>query len=130
MLNSCCCSLQHKDTKNESKSQQRTMTNKHKVCCSLQHKDTKNESKSQQLNHPYLRLQVVLYNTKILKMKANHNRQMKYDVVKIVVLYNTKILKMKANHNIIVIEELCLCVVLYNTKILKMKANHNKQSLG
>ena len=42
-----------------------------------------------------------------------------------VVLYNTKILKMKANHNIMAILSISPVVVLYNTKILKMKANHN-----
>ena len=42
---------------------------------------------------------VVLYNTKILKMKANHNFLLYLDKSKQVVLYNTKILKMKANHN-------------------------------
>ena len=45
-----------------------------------------------------------------------------------VVLYNTKILKMKANHNEAVVVAFNVCVVLYNTKILKMKANHNLDS--
>ena len=42
------CSLQHKDTKNESKSQLTQRPTVNDMCCSLQHKDTKNESKSQQ----------------------------------------------------------------------------------
>ena len=42
-----------------------------------------------------------------------------------VVLYNTKILKMKANHNLAEAPPSGYLVVLYNTKILKMKANHN-----
>ena len=41
------CSLQHKDTKNESKSQLFSDCTYLPTCCSLQHKDTKNESKSQ-----------------------------------------------------------------------------------
>ena len=46
-----------------------------------------------------MRILVVLYNTKILKMKANHNSMKERRVSPTVVLYNTKILKMKANHN-------------------------------
>ena len=42
-----CCSLQHKDTKNESKSQLADVSHDYTTRCSLQHKDTKNESKSQ-----------------------------------------------------------------------------------
>ena len=46
------CSLQHKDTKNESKSQLLISVYTATICCSLQHKDTKNESKSQlRTNH-------------------------------------------------------------------------------
>ena len=41
------CSLQHKDTKNESKSQPGRDVFQRISSCSLQHKDTKNESKSQ-----------------------------------------------------------------------------------
>ena len=43
--------------------------------CSLQHKDTKNESKSQPCICFAFSHLVVLYNTKILKMKANHNKE-------------------------------------------------------
>ena len=43
------CSLQHKDTKNESKSQLSRCFHLCANSCSLQHKDTKNESKSQHL---------------------------------------------------------------------------------
>ena len=50
--NADSCSLQHKDTKNESKSQLLISVYTATICCSLQHKDTKNESKSQlRTNH-------------------------------------------------------------------------------
>ena len=58
-------------------------------------------------------------------MKANHNCSKLLRAIPEVVLYNTKILKMKANHNFFNAICVSALVVLYNTKILKMKANHN-----
>ena len=57
------CSLQHKDTKNESKSQLPSFVPYLQTCCSLQHKDTKNESKSQLTETRELNEQVLFFTT-------------------------------------------------------------------
>ena len=72
---------------------------------------------------------VVVYRSKILNLKANHNRQQRLKKPPAVVVYRSKILNLKANHNDRGDSAQLQRVVVYRSKILNLKANHNEISM-
>ena len=72
-------------------------------------------------------LSAVLAVSKVLNLKANHNKANVSGIVDAAVLAVSKVLNLKANHNQLCKFEHYHLAVLAVSKVLNLKANHNVQ---
>ena len=72
---------------------------------------------------------VVISSSKVLKLKAIHNKELRLSIRHSVVISSSKVLKLKAIHNFETGGTMIAEVVISSSKVLKLKAIHNKKIL-